>query len=156
MRTQTPENNEITLYNPADFQPIPLPKFALNVECGSSTTGFASPADDYIDAHLDLNEYHRIRKHTTFLVMAVGDSMIDAGITENDVLIVDTSLIYHENDVVICCLNGSYKAKIIHRHNGRLFLNSRNAEFAPIEILECDDLRVFGVVTGLSRNFRRD
>ena len=156
MHTQTPDYSDIMRYNIADFQPILLPKFALNVECGTSTTGFASPADDYIDAHLDLNEYHCIRKHVTFLVEAVGDSMIDAGITEKDVLIVDTSLVYRENDVVICCLNGSYKAKIIDRKNGKLFLKSRNPNFAPIEILECDDLRVFGVVKGLSRNFRRD
>jgi DNA polymerase V len=76
MRTQTLEYSEITLYSVSEFQPI----FALKVESSSSTTGFTSPADDYIDAHLDVNEYHRIRKHTTFLEMAVGDSMIDAEI----------------------------------------------------------------------------
>lgn len=140
----------------AEFELVPLPKFATNVECGNSTTGFASPADDYIETTLDLNEYHNIRRHVTFLVEAVGDSMIDAGISENDLLIVDTGIEYRERDVVICCLNGSYKAKMIQRRQGILCLVSRNPLFAPIEIKEHDDLRVFGVVKGFSRNFRRD
>ena len=156
MRFQPLRTFEILLFGIADFTPVLLPKFATSVECGNSTTGFASPADDHIEARLDLNEFHRIRKHVTFLVEAVGDSMIDAGITENDVLIVDTSMEYRENDVVICCLNDSYKAKIIRREKGKLYLKSRNPLFAPIEIKEFDDLRIFGVVKGLSRNFRRD
>ncbi|GAB3226425.1 LexA family protein [Spirosoma arcticum] len=156
MRNLCSATPEITLYDIADFKPVLLPKFALNVECGNSTTGFASPADDYIETSLDLNEFHNIRKHRTFLVAAVGDSMIDAGITENDLLIVDTSLEYREGDIVICCLNGSYKAKMLKRVKGQLYLKSRNLLFAPIEIQEHDDLRIFGVVKGLSRNFRRD
>lgn len=156
MRFQPLRTFEILLFSISDFRPVLLPKFGTTVECGNSTTGFASPADDHIEARLDLNEFHRIRKHVTFLVEAVGDSMIDAGITENDVLIVDTSMDYRENDVVICCLNGSYKAKTITREKGKLYLKSRNPLFAPIEIQESDDLRIFGVVKGLSRNFRRD
>jgi len=155
MRLQTRLFDEISLYGITNFVPVRLPKFAVTVECGNSTTGFASPADDYIEARLDLNEYHQIRKHACFLVEAVGDSMIDAGITENDLLIVDTSMDYREGDIVICCLNGSYKAKIIQREKEKLFLKSRNPLFAPIEIQEHDDLRIFGVVKGLSRNFRR-
>ncbi|MPR37178.1 LexA family protein [Salmonirosea aquatica] len=147
---------EIILHGITEFEPVLLPKFATNVECGNSTTGFASPADDYIETTLDLNEYHNIKKHACFLVEAVGDSMIDAGITEDDLLIVDTSLDYRENDIVICCLNGSYKAKMIQRRKGILCLISRNPLFDPIEIQEHDDLRVFGVVKGFSRNFRRD
>lgn len=155
MRTQIPDSCHIILLEPADNQPVYLPKFALNVECGNSTTGFPSPADDYIEGHLDLNEFHNIRKHACFLVMAVGESMIDAGIHERDLLIVDTTLNYRENDVVICCLNDSYKAKVIKRKAGKLYLFSRNKQYPPIEILEQDDLQVFGVVQGLSRNFRR-
>ncbi|GAB3040149.1 LexA family protein [Spirosoma pulveris] len=156
MRFQTIPRSEILLFGIPDFTPIPLPKFASSVECGNSTTGFASPADEHVEANLDLNEFHHIRKHVTFLVRAVGDSMNDAGISENDVLIVDTSMDYRENDVVICCLNGSHKAKTIKREKGKLYLKSRNPLYAPIEIQESDDLRIFGVVKGLSRNFRRD
>ncbi|MPR36729.1 S24 family peptidase [Salmonirosea aquatica] len=103
--------DEIIFYGITHSAPVRLPKFAINVECGNSTTGFASPADDYIETRLDLNEYHQIRKHACFLVEAVGDSLIDAGISENDLLIVDTSLNYRENDVVVCCLNGSVQGQ---------------------------------------------
>jgi DNA polymerase V len=148
--------SELTFHAlPASPAVLKLPKFLMRVECGGSTTGFASPADDYIETHLDLNQFHDIRRHACFLVEAVGDSMIDAGITEHDLLIVDTSLDYRENDIVICSVNGTYKAKIIRRMKGRLFLVSKNPAFAPIEIQEQDDFQVFGVVKGLSRNFRR-
>ncbi|GAB2517141.1 LexA family protein [Spirosoma aerophilum] len=154
MRPFYPDTHEITLYDSPAFELVLLPKFALNVECGSSTTGFASPADDYIEATLDLNEWHGIRRHQCFLVSAYGQSMRDAGIEEGDLLIVDTSLQYRPKDIVICCLNGSYKAKIIMQDRGRFYLASRNPLFKSIEISEQDDVTVFGVVSGLSRKFR--
>jgi DNA polymerase V len=87
-------------------------------------------------------------------VEARGDSMIDAGITDRDILIVDTTLDYRENDIVICSLNNFYMAKIIKRLQNKLFLMSKNPNFDPVEIQESDDFRVFGVVKGLSRKFR--
>lgn len=154
MRLLPPSADEIIFHSSAEFKPILLPKFALSVECGSSTTGFASPADDYIETTLDLNEWHGIRKHKCFLVSAYGESMRDAGIEQGDLLIVDTSLQYRPSDIVICCLNGSYKAKIITHEGGRFYLASRNPLFEPIEIREQDDVAVFGAVSGLSRKFR--
>lgn len=157
MQPQCPLSHEVFLYGITDYEPIPLPKFTTSVECGNSTTGFASPADDHIEARLDLNEYHRIRKHVTFLVRAVGESMIDAGIQEDDLLIVDTRLHYRERDIVVCCLNDCLKAKMLERtQGGRLFLVSRNPSFEPIEVQDCDDVKIFGVVKGLSRKFRHD
>lgn len=150
------EQPELTFYAvDDDSEIILLPKFQTKVECGGSTTGFASPADDHIETHLDLNEFHNIRRHGCFLVEAVGDSMIDAGISEKDVLIVDTTMDYREGDIVICSVDGIYKAKLIKRVGQRLFLISKNPTFEPIEIKEHDDFKVFGVVKGLSRNFRR-
>jgi DNA polymerase V len=80
--------------------------------------------------------------------------MVDAGITDRDILIVDTTLDYRENDIVICSLNNFYMAKIIKRFQNKLFLMSKNPNFEPVEIQESDDFRVFGVVKGLSRKFR--
>lgn len=70
------------------------------------------------------------------------------------ILIVDTTLNYRENDIVICSLNNFYTAKIIQKLNSKLFLISKNPNFSPVEIQEYDDFRVFGVVKGLSRKFR--
>ena len=80
--------------------------------------------------------------------------MVDAGISERDILVVDTSLNYRDNDIVICSINGNFKAKIIKRINGQYFLYSKNPNFEPVEIQEFDDVRIFGVVKGLTRKFR--
>jgi len=147
--------DEVRIYPVAHQPGALLPKYAQRVECGGSTTGFANPADDYREPHLSLDEYHNIKRHACFLVEAFGQSMRDAGIEDNDLLIVDTGLDYTENDIVVCEINDSYKAKMIRREGGKLYLVSRNPAFAPIEISEFDDVRVFGVVKGFSRNFRR-
>ena len=145
---------EIHFFSIDDCDVIELNKYLMPVECGTSATGFPSPADDYVDIMLDLNDFHGIKKHTCYLVEARGDSMIDAGITDRDILIVDTTLDYRENDIVICSLNNFYMAKIIKRFKDKLFLMSKNPNFEPVEIQEYDDFRVFGVVKGLSRKFR--
>lgn len=147
-------SEEITFYKPSYLKPVGLKKFLLPVECGGGTTGFPSPADDYVEGILDLNDYLGIKRHACYLVEAKGDSMIDAGISEKDILVVDTTLDYQNDDIVICSVNGTYKAKIIKRINNRYFLYSKNPDFEPIEIQEQDDVQVFGVVRGLTRKFR--
>ena len=82
MRPHPRPNHEVMLYNIANFKPVLLPQFLFRVECGTGTTGFVSPADDYITAQLDLNEYHNIKKYATFLVEAVGESNSNA--SQND------------------------------------------------------------------------
>lgn len=147
-------SEEITFYSVGESEPIEIKKFLLPVECGSSTTGFPSPADDYVEGILDLNEFMGIKSHTCYFVEAKGDSMIDAGISEKDILVVDTSLDYRENDIVICSINGVYKAKIIKKVKGKYYIYSKNSSFEPVEIQEQDDVLIFGVVKGLTRRFR--
>ena len=148
-------SEEITFFSIDESKPsVKINKYLLSVYCGGGTTGFPSPADDYVEGLLDLNEFLGIKSHTCYFVEAKGDSMVDAGISEKDILIVDTSLDYRPNDIVICSVNGIYKAKIIKQIKGRYFLYSKNPNFEPIEILEQDDVLVFGVVKGLTRKFR--
>ena len=149
------ERDEVAIYPIAGGPAILLPRFG-RVECGGSKTGFADPTEDYAEARLSLDGFHEIKRHACFLVKAFGHSMTDAGIQENDLLIVDTALEYGEDDIVVCAMNGdAYKAKMIRRIDEKLYLVSRNPKFEPIEISEADDLRVFGVVKGFSRNFRK-
>lgn len=147
-------SEEITFYSVGESEPIEVKKYLIPVECGNSTTGFPSPADDYVEGILDLNQFLGIKSHTCYFVEAKGDSMVDAGISERDILVVDTSLNYRDNDIVICSINGNFKAKIIKRINGQYFLYSKNPNFEPVEIQEFDDVRIFGVVKGLTRKFR--
>jgi DNA polymerase V len=107
--------------------------------------GFPSPADDYIDGALDLNE--RLIEHpaATFFVRVRGDSMIDAGIHEGDLLLVDRAVTPRAGNVVIAALDGELTVKRIGRRGGRLELLSGNPDYPPIEIAPGSELWVWGV-----------
>ena len=80
---------------------LPLPLFS-----GKVAAGFPSPADDYVEKNLDLNELLVQKPATTFFVRAQGESMLGAGIHPNDILVVDRSLEAVPGKIVICALNG--------------------------------------------------
>lgn len=120
--------------------------FSLPFYSAKVPAGFPSPADDHIEEHLNLND---LIKHpaATFLVRVSGRSMIDAGIHENDILIVDRSLTPMHGKVVIAVIQGQLTVKRLHRKGNTLFLMPANEEFSPIPITEEDDIHIWGVVT---------
>ncbi len=124
------------------FQPLPL--FLARV-----SAGFPSPADDYLEGSLDLNEHLIKHPAATFFVRASGDSMQDAGIHTGDILVVDRSLDPGHNSVVIAVINGDLTVKRIMKSGGRLFLAPANPRYRPIEISEGMDFEVWGVVTSV-------
>jgi len=109
--------------------------------------GFPSPADDYIERKLDLNEYLVRHPAATFFVRVTGDSMTGAGIHSGDLLIVDRSLEPADNSVVIAGVEGELTVKRIRKRGGRLFLVPDNSDYEPIEIGEDTDFDIWGVVT---------
>ena len=149
------ESEEITFYGIEVCEPILVEKYLMPVECGGSTTGFPNPSDDHVESILDLNQYLGIKSHTCFFVEAKGDSLIDAGITDKDLLVVDTSLDYREDDIVICSINQIFIAKFIKKIKGVYYLYSKNPNFEPVQIQEFDDVRIFGVVKSLTRKLRK-
>ena len=108
--------------------------------------GFPSPADDYIEGRLDLNEHLVRNPAATFFVRATGESMLGAGIFPDDLLIVDRSVTPAEGDVVIAALNGELTVKRLGRQKGRTVLLPENPQFRPIEIGEGEELSLWGVV----------
>ncbi len=118
------------------------------------SAGFPSPADDYIDKTLDLNELCIRRPAATFYVRVQGDSMIDAGIYPDDVLVVDHSLKAQQGDIVIANLLGEMTVKeLVLRPHPQLL--PRNANYPPIPINAETGLDIFGVVTNVIRTLRR-
>jgi len=113
--------------------------------------GFPSPADDYLDKRLDLNERHIKHPASTFLVEVKGDSMIGAGIFSGDVLIVDRSVKAKSKKIIVAILNGDFTVKRLLEKGDKKYLVSENPDYAPIEITESMDFEVWGVVTGVSR-----
>lgn len=129
---------------PACSAPHPLPLFLDRV-----SAGFPSPADDYLEGRLDLNEHLVKHPAATFFVRAAGDSMIGAGIHSGDILVVDRSLEPGANSVVIAVINGDLTVKRILRTGGKLLLAPENPRYRPIEIRESMEFEVWGVVTSV-------
>ena len=113
------------------------------------SAGFPSPADDYIDRKLDLNEFLIKNSAATFFVRVDGESMIDSGIHSGDILIVDRSLKPNNNRVVIARLNGELTVKRIRKSKSSIYLLPDNKDFKPILIDESMDFEVWGVVTNV-------
>ncbi len=116
--------------------------------------GFPSPAQDYVEKTLDLNELCIQHPAATFFVRVEGDSMIDAGILSGDVLVVDKSLTAKHDDIVVAAVDGEFTVKILATHP-RVALIPANKAFKPIEFVDGDQLEIFGVVTSVVRKVQR-
>lgn len=119
----------------------------------SVSAGFPSPAQDYIEKTLDLNELLIQRPAATYFVRVEGDSMIDAGIHHADILIVDRSLTAKHGDVVIACLEGEWTVKQLELRPV-CQLVPRNPRYKPIILSDESDLSLFGVVTNVIHSVR--
>ena len=127
---------------------ISLPLFS-----GGVSAGFPSPAEDYTDRKLDLNELLIKNPAATFFVRVDGDSMIGAGIHHDDILVVDRSRQAVNGDIVIAILDGELTVKRLVRdaHCGRLV--AENPNYPSIEITEDNGCEIWGVVTSMVHQF---
>lgn len=108
--------------------------------------GFPSPADDYIEERINLNDYIVTHPAATFYFWTEGNSMVDAGIFDGDLLVVDNSLTPQNNDIVVAVINGERTLKQLKIADGKVWLAPRNNGYKPIEITESMNLTVSGVV----------
>ena len=121
-------------------QPLRLPLAGASV-----AAGFPSPADDYIEVGLDLNELLIRHPSSTFFLRVSGDSMVEAGIQDGDLLVVDRSLDARPGQVVVAVLDGAFTLKRLARHQGRLRLEAANSAYPPLELHQCGDVQIWGV-----------
>lgn len=132
------------------FYPTAAPSFlALPLFAGKVSAGFPSPADDYIEKTLDLNELLVQQPAATFFVRAQGESMLGAGIHPNDILVVDRSLEAVSGKIVICALDGELTVKRLIRENDHWTLQAENLNYADIVIYDGLELVIWGVVTNV-------
>jgi DNA polymerase V len=129
--------------------PIHLPLFESRV-----SAGYPSPADDNLEASLDLNQHLIENPNTTFLVKTSGDSMKNAGINSNDILVVDRSIEPKHSSIVIAALNGELTVKRLHIEGKNITLKAENPEYPSIIITEEMDFLIWGVVTSVIHEFR--
>lgn len=130
-------------------KPLAIPLFVSRVKAG-----FPSPAQDYVERTLDLNELCIRHSSATFFVRVEGDSMIDAGIYDNDVLVVDRSIEAEHGDIVVAAVGGEFTVKELCTRP-LLILLPRNPAYKPIRPRNGEELNILGVVTNVIRQMRR-
>ncbi|MGY3805309.1 LexA family protein [Pigmentibacter ruber] len=109
--------------------------------------GFPSPATDYIDKKIDLNEYIVKHPEATFYVKCQGDSMLGAGIHPGDILVVDRSLTAANGNIVVAVVNGEFTVKKLVMREKNIFLVAENQNYLDLRITEGMEFEIWGVVT---------
>lgn len=132
-----------------EFKQLDIQLFADAVPAG-----FPSPATDYCERKLDLNELCIQHPAATYFVRAQGDSMIGAGIFPGDVLVVDRSLTAAHGDIVIASVNGELTVKRLETRP-KMRLVPMNSQHAPLDVPDGADLEIFGVATTVIHSLRK-
>lgn len=133
----------------ANQSSLPLDLFSSKVEAG-----FPSPAEDFVEGQLDLNEHLIHHPAATFFVRVSGDSMIGVGIHHNDILVVDKSLEATSGSVVIATINGDFTVKTLERHGNKIQLVAANPNYPTIDVSPEMDFDIWGVVTSVIHQFK--
>lgn len=128
--------------------PIFIPLFGHKV-----AAGFPSPADDYIEDRLSLDEHLIQHKSATYFVRAKGNSMTGAGIFDNDLLVVDKSLPPKTGDIVIAVVDNDLTVKRFTQKGNVITLKAENPRFRDIEFKDGQELQIWGVVTSTTKKF---
>ena len=134
-------NTELCFYS-TNEKVLDIPFYQFNVPAG-----FPSPAENFMDLDLNLQDYLVQNPSATFCVRVTGDSMQNAGILSGDVMVVDRSLEPRNNTIVLAVLDGEFTVKRIQKKGEELFLKPENKDFKPIKVTEEMNFQVWGVVT---------
>lgn len=118
------------------------------VDSGISA-GFPSPADDFLDLSIDLNKELIKNPSSTFYGRVKGDSMINAGLNEGDLLIIDKSLEPTDNKIAVCFIEGEFTVKRIKIEKDIVWLIAENEKYAPIKVTKENDFLIWGIVTNV-------
>ena len=123
------------------------PKQRIQLYGTKIRAGFPSPADDYVEAELDLNEFLIKNPPATFMLTVEGDSMTGAGIFDGDTIVVDRSITPKHDHVVVAAVDGQLTVKRLYMQNGMTRLEAEHPGFSPILLQDGQELVIFGVVT---------
>ena len=130
--------------------PVFLPVYLTPVRAG-----FPSPADDYLDAPIDLSRTLITNVPATFIMTVKGNSAIDVGIFDGSLITVDRSLVPRDGDAVVVDVNGERSVKIFTKSGGRSGLAYGNRRYPAYNPGPDAEIEIFGVVTNTVRRLRR-
>lgn len=148
----TDYNDKIVPESPGEeaVQLVEMPRMAQE----GIHAGFPSPATDYMTQAIDLNKELVRHPAATFYGRVVGDSMIDAGVDEGDILVIDKALEAQDGDMAVCFVDGEFTLKHLRIREGRVALVPANDKYPIIEVDEGTDFKMWGVVTYVIKKVR--
>ena len=138
------QNTPLTFFTPENLNTLG----AVYIDTGISA-GFPSPAEDFKQERLSLDDELIKNKEATFFARVSGQSMIDAGLSDNDLLVVDRSLSPAHNKIAVCFLDGEFTVKRLKVSDGEVWLQPENPEYPSIKITEENNLVIWGIVTSV-------
>lgn len=136
------DNSVKEIYKFTRTKSLERPLLGTNVPAG-----FPSPAQDYIEATLDLNEFLITHPNSTFFIKVEGYSMVNAGILPDDLLIVDRAVEASNNKIIIAIVDGELTVKRLNIVDDVYWLLPENDSFSPICIDDSIDFAIWGIVT---------
>ena len=125
-----------------------LPLYSCPVSAGTPTV-----TEDYLEGKIDLAQYLIRNPQQSFSVRVFGDSMIDAGIYPDDLLVVDKSMEARNDQIVIAMVNGELLVKRLKIKEPKIYLKAENNNYPDLVITEEMNFQILGVVTGMARSF---
>jgi len=134
-------NNSLTLYNASVSCEVEIPLVFSKV-----SAGFPSPADDFLDLNIDLNNHLIKNPSSTFYGKVRGNSMIDVGIHDGDLLIIDKSLEPRNNKIAVCFIDGEFTVKRIKIEKDTVWLIAENKDYPPIKVTKDNEFIIWGIV----------
>ena len=135
-------SSAIDIFSPDTENSIEIPISGERV-----AAGFPSPAEDYASMGLDLNKELIKNPASTFYARVSGLSMVDEGIDDGDLLVIDKSIEPYDHCLAVCCIDGDFTLKRFEKHSGYGMLVPANKEFSPIKVTAENDFCIWGVVT---------
>ena len=138
------QNTPLTFFTPENLNTLG----AVYIDTGISA-GFPSPAEDFKQERLSLDDELIKNKEATFFVRVSGQSMIDAGLSDNDLLVIDRSLSPAHNKIAVCFLDGEFTVKRLKVEKDEVWLQPENKNYQPIKITEENDFVIWGIVTNV-------
>ena len=122
-----------------------LSPLSLPIANESISAGFPSPADDYLDIGIDLNEQLIRNPESTFFLRVSGHSMTNAGINDGDLVIIDRSIDPTPAHIVVAIVEGNFTLKRLTLRDEKLYLEAANSDYSPIDITLYQDVQIWGV-----------
>jgi DNA polymerase V len=140
IKTTTP----LTFFTPENLNTLGAVYFDTGI-----SAGFPSPAEDFKQERLSLDSELIKNKEATFFARESGQSMIDAGLNDNDLLVIDRSLSPTHNKIAVCFLDGEFTVKRLKVEKNKVWLQPENKNYQAIQITEENDFVIWGIVTNV-------